>query len=288
MKRTKGFTLVELLVVVAIIALLVSILLPTLGRAKELARRAICGSNLRNIGTGIKMYQTESDDAPPWIESTSWASTTGTGATSTTTPTAVSPTALMFMLVRMGQPVGLFVCPSDDSAGKMLTTRHGSGTNTYYYWDFYDTEKSSPSASENCSKVSYSTQGPVYSMATAGYVPGFTYSSQSGLVVMADKTPEFDKTDDNGVTAQTDWANTGLSDAARKKGMSQNHGSGDAINVLYADAHVSDQKRADVGISDDNIYSTSGSATGGTQGAGVTLLMMHMSEDDSFLIGPIR
>ncbi len=56
-----GFTLIELLVVIAIISLLVSILLPSLTKAKELARRVACASNLHNLGVGFHIYASESD-----------------------------------------------------------------------------------------------------------------------------------------------------------------------------------------------------------------------------------
>ena len=51
-----GFTLVELLVVVGIVVLLIAILLPVLGNAREASRTAKCLSNLRQIGLGIQMY----------------------------------------------------------------------------------------------------------------------------------------------------------------------------------------------------------------------------------------
>jgi prepilin-type processing-associated H-X9-DG protein/prepilin-type N-terminal cleavage/methylation domain-containing protein len=59
--RRLAFTLVELLVVVGIIAVLLSLLLPTLGRVRDEAKRAACMSNLRQVGSAMLMYAADND-----------------------------------------------------------------------------------------------------------------------------------------------------------------------------------------------------------------------------------
>ncbi|MDF2441366.1 MAG: hypothetical protein JWN98_2350 [Abditibacteriota bacterium] len=60
-----GFTLIELLVVIAIIAILSSMLLPALSKAREGARRAVCTSNLRQVGMGLQMYTSDHAERLP-------------------------------------------------------------------------------------------------------------------------------------------------------------------------------------------------------------------------------
>lgn len=60
-----GFTIVELLVVLGIIALLISVLLPSLSRAREQAHRTRCLNNIRQIGMGIAIYLSDFEALPP-------------------------------------------------------------------------------------------------------------------------------------------------------------------------------------------------------------------------------
>jgi prepilin-type N-terminal cleavage/methylation domain-containing protein len=64
-KKCAAFTLVELLVVIGIIALLISILLPTLGKAREAARRTACLSNLRQVHAAFHFYALDNQDRVP-------------------------------------------------------------------------------------------------------------------------------------------------------------------------------------------------------------------------------
>jgi prepilin-type N-terminal cleavage/methylation domain-containing protein/prepilin-type processing-associated H-X9-DG protein len=67
-----GFTLVELLVVIGIIALLISILLPSLNQARKAATLLQCQSNLRSIGQAISIYSNENKGTLPMGQTWSW------------------------------------------------------------------------------------------------------------------------------------------------------------------------------------------------------------------------
>jgi prepilin-type N-terminal cleavage/methylation domain-containing protein/prepilin-type processing-associated H-X9-DG protein len=65
-RQRKGFTLVELLVVIGIIALLISILMPSLARARQSANLVACQSNFKQVYTALSFYANENKGLLPW------------------------------------------------------------------------------------------------------------------------------------------------------------------------------------------------------------------------------
>jgi len=68
MRKRAGFTLVELLVVMAIISLIAGLVVPAVRRAQERAKQAVCMSNLRQLGQAFLTYASDHDGLlPAWF-----------------------------------------------------------------------------------------------------------------------------------------------------------------------------------------------------------------------------
>lgn len=101
-RRRAGFTLVEMLVVIAIIGVLIALLLPALGAAREGARGATCKNNLRQFGIGFNVY---ADNHSEYFCS---------GAADWVRDGAFTEVGWIADLVNQGIPVGSMLCPTNE------------------------------------------------------------------------------------------------------------------------------------------------------------------------------
>lgn len=267
-ERASGFTLIELLVVTSVITLLIGILLPALGGARESSRKAYCGVNLREIGQAINSYgnmETGLPLQPPPYKSSQfgkWTNPpvaagsddgtnpltdlyTNTGVVTPVFPENAQPMANLWLLVleKMVMPKQ-FVCPSDPNSPVPADIQ--------YYPPMY----ASSGTFLNFGTIggligagdtfSYSFIYPWKAVGLSGPIAAWRPNVKSGIVWAADIGPSRSLPNDDPTAAP----GTTLSNSKNHAGRGQ--------NVLFADSHVEFSGRNDVGIKSDNIYTGDG------------------------------
>jgi len=247
----RGFTLVEVLVVIGVIAVLISILLPSLNRARETANRIKCASNLRQIGQAILLYGNSNllsypraifsggPQVTPDCTSNGGYNTAGqcTDPFVLGAPKLVNNVSESYFLLLKTQDITpeVFTCPSSNAE----RDNYGGGTGTAnLVVNFSNIVKN----------LSFSFANPFPDNYAFGQAYTLLANGEPTFAVAADMNPGTSGVGDNVITVSTSSSGVGM-----RFGNSNNHGK-DGQNVLYMDGHVEFQNNPFVGVIRDNIY----------------------------------
>jgi prepilin-type N-terminal cleavage/methylation domain-containing protein len=290
MKR-RGFTLIELLVVVAIIALLIAILLPSLGKARELANRSYCAANCRGIMQSMNVYAADNSDAfptvgilptagnygsagtaPPGLTTNGSNATSADGALALYYPTAGgSPSTsngggnimanVWILVLKNYTSPKQYICKSDPVAS---STPAALTDTSSHYWLGFNAVGSGADFT-----YSYSFAYPWTAVSPVSVGAWWHNTTDSSLPLMADMAP-LNGSGNNPTTVTPGSTGGGLPTSGNAKAWNSPNHQRDGQNVGFGDGHAEFVRRADIGQNSDDIYTQNGSNGGGSTASGST------------------
>ncbi len=307
--KKKGFTLVELLVVISIIALLMSILMPTLAKVRAMALRAVCSANLSSLHKACLTYAHDNDDDYPraggkgsrWLVTTTlpmfYADTEinafHQGGNPNTDGRATMGASLYYLIKYADAAPKEYICGGDRGAVEFELSLYSSvipsGTelaltqDISLAWDF-----GGPAGIRTAGGLppgqhySYAYQMPYGGSRQMYYALSTT--RQPDIPVMADRNPYLVLIKEND---RPRYQYTNPHDPTSESwGNSPNH-KYEGQNVLYNDASTRWRTIPYCGINQDNIYTiavNSNSPQVGEQPGLFNASSLSQSGDDSLLL----
>ena len=278
--KTRSFTILDLLIVIAILGLLMGVLIPALAKLRQRAFRTACATNLSVISRAMTIYSNDYSDQFPraggitsiWGNRISnWQAENRFGAYGLSTSDGgrggrATITSSFYLLVKYAEATPKsFVCEGDPGTTELKPARYGvRDKELVHLWDF------GPEPLQHCSYSYHMPYGP-YALTTS-YLPDMAVAADRNPWIESPfaKAKNFSKFDPDGTNEHIRNGNT----VAHK---------GDGQNVLYVDGHVTFEKNSFCGVNDDNIY-TCFSGSDVRRGAPPTLTSQPQSRIDSMLV----